>query len=101
MCCIFDSFYIPQFVTKIGNNSFDSCLNLTYFSISKNSQLTTIGNEAFGWAPIRYFYFPENLNEFGDNWCLAMPDLFQIEISQKNKNFKFINEEHSMIVKKS
>lgn len=97
------SITIPDCVTSIGAYSMDYCRNLTAISIPKsvitieerafgqnsklssiifeeNSNLLSIGMQAFIWAPIQSITFPEGLLEIGIAAFDACPNLASISI---------------------
>lgn len=50
-CRSLESLTIPSSVTHVGKNAFRDCRDLTKVTFDQNSQLTTIGNAAFGSCP--------------------------------------------------
>jgi hypothetical protein len=56
---------IPSTVAKIDNNAFDGCLSLSSIAFSANSQLSSIGNNAFRNTKLRSFVVEPSVNYIG------------------------------------
>ena len=94
MCCIFDSFNIPQFVTKIGNNLFDSCLNLTYLSISEylnivqfesDSQLLSIGERSLSHSSFYEIVIPASVIKIEESAFARCGKLQKVDFEKGSK----------------
>ena len=83
---------IPSYITKIATNSFDNCNRLISLSFSNDSKLRSIGQKSFQFSIITKLSFPPSLEFLEEGWCCNMSKLVDIEISPKNKNFKYIDD---------
>ena len=65
-CTSLTSIYIPSSVTAIGSYSFAGCTSLTSVTFGDNSQLTSIGNDAFRETGLTPPYFWERGTDYVD-----------------------------------
>jgi hypothetical protein len=63
----FDTVNIPSSVTAIGDSAFMGCSNLKYFGLYSDTQLITIGPNAFNGTSIRTPTIPATVESIGDN----------------------------------
>lgn len=92
---------IPSSIKLIDSFSFAECRNLSKIEFTENSELLTIGEEAFARSSISSISIPPKLIELGDGWCGYTHFLNEVSISKKNKKFSFLDKEHQVIVTKS
>lgn len=88
-------------VTGINEGSLHSDLMVNEYYISFDDDVEIISLEKnffINCAIVDILQIPPSLKELKDGWCANTPELNFIHISQKNKNFKFINDD--MIVGK-
>ena len=78
---------IPETVTNIANNAFEGCASLTQVNIRQNSQLASIGNNAFAMCGIQSFTIPSKLTYLGDDAFYASAVLSSVEVMDGNANF--------------
>jgi hypothetical protein len=64
-CEALRSINIPDSVTYIGNNTLDGCSTITTILFGSNSQLITIGDEAFNALQINSMTVPANVTSIG------------------------------------
>lgn len=55
----------------------------------------------FSSTSIENFNIPPNLSQIDDRWCFVSSNLKKVTISASNKNFKYLDDEHQIIVGKS
>ena len=60
-----------------------------------------IESNAFKVFGIESFHIPESLQELKDGWCIHTAFLNEITISEKNKNFRFLDSDKKIVVGKS
>lgn len=98
-------FYIPrsvfydskEYVIKsIKNYVFKNAKTIKY---DENSEITTVGKEFANSSRIESISFPQSIIKFEKGWCKGISKLNHISISNKNKNFFYLNE--SLIISKS
>lgn len=97
--CAIDKIKIPSTVKVICDNAFYCCYNLQDVEIIENSELNTIGTQAFICTPLKNFFIPEKVENLYEGCLHGTPELVNVSLSSKNKNFKFIDDK--FIVKKS
>ncbi|KAK8892608.1 hypothetical protein M9Y10_029847 [Tritrichomonas musculus] len=90
---------IPSCIKYISPFCFEKCKRLKSIRFNDDSNITIIGNDAFGKTHIESLYIPAHLTELKKGWCANIPNLNEIYVSSKNKHFKLIEEK--MIVGKS
>lgn len=79
-------------ITRIGDNAFSENHIIDSLTFSADSAVRSIGNKAFSHSSLKSLFIPESLEELDDWWCFCAKNLVQIEVSPKNPNFSFINE---------
>ncbi|KAK8841019.1 hypothetical protein M9Y10_027856 [Tritrichomonas musculus] len=92
---------IPSYVKHISSFCFNECEKLQTVFISENSKLLSIGKKAFSSSIIRSLYIPASVEELQEGWCLETGKLTKVVISPHNRNFKYLDEKHQIIVGKS
>lgn len=76
---------IPDSIIEIGQNTFNNCASLIKVNISANSQLTTIGNNAFsGNSALTSIYIPKGVTSIGDNVFNNCGALEAITVASEN-----------------
>jgi hypothetical protein len=70
------SITIPSSVISIGNSAFVSCHSLASVIISADSQLQSIGSEAFSETQLSSFVLPNSINQIGSKifYCCSTID---------------------------
>ena len=81
---------IPSQIIQIGRNAF-SCRKLETIEISNDSNLKSIGYEAFKLALIKSLFIPPKLVELEYGWCCVARNLTKVVVSPKNSNFICLN----------
>lgn len=94
-----DRFTLPSTIKHIGSYALNEC-NIKNIKYPENTKLETIGEKGLNINYINRIYIPESVKLLKDNWIGNIYKLEKVEISSKNKNFKYINE-NSMIIGKS
>ena len=83
---------IPDSITEIGQNSFNNCSNLTTVRIGTQSNLTTIGNNAFsGNSALTEMYIPQGMKNLGDNVFNNCGSLERFIVADGNTAYKSEN----------
>lgn len=88
-------------ITKIDEKAFLGCSHLQSINFSKDSELRSIGKNAFFFSSISTLYIPSKLEMFEEDWCYKAQDLNTIYISDENPNFKYYDESNTIIIGKS
>ncbi|KAK8865394.1 hypothetical protein M9Y10_010939 [Tritrichomonas musculus] len=83
---------IPSCIKKITKNCFQKCKDLEKIEIDEFSELTTIEEGTFDKSSLEDLFIPSNLKELKDGWCMNTSKMTHISVSQKNKNFKIIDD---------
>jgi len=81
------TYTIPDTVTTIGNQAFSKFSKLKTITISPNSNLESIGGEAFGQTGIETIFLPASVTTIGDSIFEDCSRLKTITVSDKNKKF--------------
>ncbi|KAK8836917.1 hypothetical protein M9Y10_037443 [Tritrichomonas musculus] len=84
---------IPSNVNQIQKNAFSKCKYFTKLDLSNDLQIKSIPF-LFSHSSITCISIPDNLVEFGENWCISTPNLVEVKISQNNKNFKYYEDKY-------
>lgn len=92
---------IPSNVTKIVKYTFYNCERLKSVDFLNDSKLTIIEDSTFYNSSIEKLTFPSSLEKLDDSWCYNVPNLNNINIFQKNENFKYLDEKHQIVIGKS
>lgn len=93
-------YYLDKFyVTSISSESFKLVSNIKSITFPKKSKILSFQSNLFYMSTIQKIFIPESLEDLQDGWCEGTPFLTQIEISPKNKNFIFYN--NQLILSKS
>lgn len=81
------AFILPNYVTKIGNNAFKDCSDIT--SIVIPDSVTEIGNFAFtGCTSITFIAIPNSVTEIGEGAFSNCTSLFSIKIPERVNSIK-------------
>ena len=76
---------IPDSITEIGQNTFNNCSELKEVMISENSNLTSIGNNAFsGNSSLESIYIPKGVTSIGDSAFNNCGALDSIRVAENN-----------------
>ena len=92
---------IPSFIKYIKPYAISDTLNLLKVEFSEDSELLSIGKNAFFSSSIENLQIPENVNNLQDGWCNYMDCLKSISIHPNNKNVKYLDNQNKIIVCKS
>ena len=120
------SITIPKSVCEIKLNAFYSCEKLTKFSLEKGSKLISMEDSIFSmchklktveipeesslqticdsfisFTGVKKIFIPSSVKNLEKNWCIYSSSLKTVEISPLNTNFKYLDENHQIIVGKS
>ena len=80
---------IPSSVTTIGAYAFNSCKGITKVEFNANSQLTTIGNDAFmHCSNLSEIVLPDTVETIGE-WAFASTSIRNINIPAKVKSLEY------------
>lgn len=80
---------IPSFVKRIGPFAFNRCTKLKHINISNDSELTSIGNNAFSSCPFEEISIPSYVNKIGKYCFYGCKNLRRINL---NKNSLLIKQ---------
>lgn len=83
---------IPSNVTRIGIYSFQMCDKLNSVSFKSDSNLKSIGENAFSYSSLKSLELPDSLEIIEDGWCFSLVDLIDIKVSPKNENFRLFGD---------
>lgn len=86
-------------VTAIKANSFKYSTSLRSIIFPVDSEVRSIGKNAFFYAPIEKLNFPASLCELEDGWCNGTENLKKIQVMPNNRFF--MNIDNRIIVGKS
>lgn len=101
----YHDFYIPRsifydskeyIIKSIKDYVFKNAKTIKY---DENSEITAVGKEFANSSQVESISFPQSIIKFEKGWCKGISKLSHISISQKNKNFLYLNE--SLIIGKS
>lgn len=90
---------IPSHIKYINSFSFEFCSNLESIEFSEDSELLSIGEGAFSHSSLSKIFIPSKVEKLKEGWCKWTSELKNISVSDKNLNFRMI--EDKMIVGKS
>ena len=97
--CSFERITIPKNVRSIGCEAFHSCGQLKTIEFSEGSKLTLIDTFAFSYSLIKSLVIPPNVEILKEGWKASTPNLVDVSVSPRNKNFKFFKyKNNSMII---
>ena len=88
-------------VTKIKQGSFENNISIKKLEFPEDSSLFLIEKNSFSNSSIESIYIPEKLEELQDGWCNKTKKLKTVILSPKNRNFKYLDETHQIILGKS
>ena len=63
---------------------------LKLVEILENSELQSISNFTFLRTKIESLYIPSKLEELKEGWCAGLSKLIYLSVSNKNQNFKYV-----------
>lgn len=92
---------IPKTIKHIDSCAFENCEKLKSIEFSEDSELLTIGSNAFSNTSIKSLFIPANVKELKDGWNNKTLKLKSVTISPHNKHIKFLDDEHQIIATKS
>mgnify|MGYP001125455193 CR=1 FL=1 len=92
---------IPSFIRYIGKNSFSDCSDLQKIEFTVDSKLLSIEKSAFSFSFLRDISIPESVENLEESWCKDLSYLTNVNLSPKNKNFKYLDDDHKIILSKS
>ena len=84
----------------ISKNLFRECFNLKTVKIPEKSSLRFIDSFAFFNTSISTIFIPASVVKLNDMWNVAAKNLKDVDISQKNKCFKYADNDHQLIIGK-
>lgn len=76
---------IPSFIKKISPYSFFGCCKIKWVEFSQNSELVSIGNNAFAFSSISSIFIPKNVEYIDDSSFGWIKNLQIIEIDENSK----------------
>lgn len=83
---------VPATVKSIGVSAFSGCTSLEKVSISTNTQLESIGSEAFaGCSALAEFTVPANVTVIGDGAFAGCDSLVAIGVENGSENYKSVD----------
>lgn len=96
---------IPSYIKYISPYCFEGCMKLQTVEFEDNSELISIGREAFRCTKINSFFIPSKVKELMqgclDVYIYNCKGLTSISISPENPNFKYLDNEKKIIVGKT
>ncbi len=91
---------IPKFIKYIYSSAFENCNSLREIEIPEDSEIDTIPIY-FANKCITSLFIPKNVERMKSLWCCLAYILNNVIISPSNKNFKYLDDEHQIIIGKS
>lgn len=91
---------IPSYIKYIDSYIFDECDQLESVVIQENSELTYL-NDCFSSSSFSSLTIPSTVEVIKENWCYSTSSLIDVILSPKNKNYKYSDEKHQIIIGKS
>ena len=91
---------IPKFIKYIYSSAFENCNSLSEIEIPEDSEIDTIPIY-FANKHITSLFIPKNVERMKSLWCCLAYILNNVIISPSNKNFKYLDDEHQIIIGKS
>lgn len=84
---------IPSYIKHISSNAFQPCPELKVIKIEENSELQSIGNNAFSCPCIEYIELPSNIIDLKKFWCSKIPNNVEFKIIKKGEeNIKIVDD---------
>ena len=80
---------VPSSLRIIGHSAFSGCGEVTDFEFNSDSKIEKICENAFNSCKITSLFIPDSLHTLKDGWCGSMFQLFDITVSENNRNFVF------------
>ncbi|KAK8897885.1 hypothetical protein M9Y10_000115 [Tritrichomonas musculus] len=80
---------VPSCLRIIGISAFSGCGDMTDFGFNSDSKIEKICESAFNSCHITSLFIPESLHILEDGWCKSTFQLFDITVSENNRNFVF------------
>lgn len=99
-CIQLSSIKIPSTIKYIESRCFFLCNQLKTFEIHPDSQLLSIGAHTFFQNQIDNLFLPPKFDTFSYYWQTQLEFLVNITISPENKHFKYLDDEHKIIIGK-
>ncbi|KAK8898405.1 hypothetical protein M9Y10_000691 [Tritrichomonas musculus] len=96
-----DGIKIPSFIKYFNPYSFEFTSILLEIEFTEDSQLLSIGNNAFNFSALETIEIPRNVNKLEDGWCNSTECLVNVSISPENRNFMFLQDQNKVMVGKS
>ncbi|MDY0276709.1 MAG: leucine-rich repeat protein [Acholeplasma sp.] len=90
-CYSLESIHIPIKVISIGDSAFKDNLSLTTITFDDNSELQSIGQNAFESTYLTTIHIPTNVISIGNNAFHLIPSLLTIEVNPLNEAYTSIN----------
>lgn len=82
---------LPSSIKCIAPYSFHGCFDLKTVKFDQDSNLISIGKNAFCESALTEIFLPSKVSEFGEQ-CFSNTKLKNLKISPKNENLSLINE---------
>ncbi|KAK8889654.1 hypothetical protein M9Y10_034407 [Tritrichomonas musculus] len=92
---------IPSFIKYINPYAFEGTTVLLRIEFPEDSQLLSIGENAFNFSALETVKIPKNVNRLESGWCNSTDCLVNVSISPENKNFIFLPDQNKVMVGKS
>ena len=92
---------IPKEIKYIKPGSIEKCKKLKTFQLPKETRINSINYGIFNFSKVQKIVVSSNIEEFENGWCNDTPKLIEVVIPPENKNFKYLDAEHQIIIGKS
>ncbi|KAK8849967.1 hypothetical protein M9Y10_018560 [Tritrichomonas musculus] len=96
-----DEVTIPSFIKYFNPYSFAVTSYLLRINFTEDSNLLSIGANAFNSSALEQIQIPANVETLEDGWCNFTECLVNVSISPKNKNFMFLPDQNKIMIGKS
>lgn len=88
-------------IDSIDDESFQNNYFIKSIDFPKNSKLLSIGKKSFSLSSIKKITIPSSVEKLNKGWCCQTQYLHQVLISPENKHYKYLDENHQIIIGKS
>ena len=88
-------------IVGIKEDSFFQNENIISLCFQNDSHIRSIEKYSFIFSNLMHLQIPKSLQKLGDRWCSTTEKLITVDLSPENENFKYLDEDHKIILGKS